>query len=63
MVSVQKVEDGVRWGSITYFYSTQFAVYYGVTHDPQNPFVVEYLDLQWHWCALVTMFMSAVAVI
>ena len=55
-----------RWGSlelITYFDSTQFTVYNGVTDDPKNHSVVEKLDLQWQWCTLATIFMSAVAVI
>ena len=33
-------------GLITYFDSTQFTVYDGVTHNPKNPSVVEKLDLQ-----------------
>jgi len=42
MVSAQKVEDGARVGAhITYFSSTQFAIYSGVTHDLQNSSVVE----------------------
>jgi len=41
MVSVQKVEDGACWVLITYFDSTQFAVYNGVTHNSKNPSIVD----------------------
>jgi len=37
MVSVQKVEDG----AIGAHHLFQFAVYNGVTHNPQNPSVEE----------------------
>ena len=64
MISVQKVEDGVHLStSLISILLTQIAVYNGVTHDPQNPFVVDLLDLQWQQCALVVIFISAVAVI
>ena len=46
MVLSTKSKGRGALGRITYFNCTYFTVYNGVTHDPQNSSVVEYLDLQ-----------------
>ena len=59
MISIQKVEDGARFGTSL----ISILLRYGVTHNPQSPSVVELLDPQWQRCTSVMIVMSAVAVI
>jgi len=47
----------------TYFNSTQFAVYNGVSYDYKNATIMKLLDVQWWWRVTVTTFILIVVVI
>ena len=61
MILVQKVKDRARWGASLILILLRLLFTNGMTHDPQNPSVVEVLNLQRQRSTLVMIFTSAVA--